>query len=79
MQAPARITSARPGCRPDNLPTLLDSSDAVELDLTADLRSIEHGALDDVGVVRREPVLDCREIRDRASQADQGVRGPAVR
>jgi hypothetical protein len=54
---------------------LLDTAGAVEVDLTVDLRSVQHGALDDLRVVARKLVLDSGEIRDSASHPDEGLRG----
>ena len=79
MQAPARMTSARFGLEADDRAALSAVARAVELDLAVDLGSVEHRALDDVRVVRRERVLDGGEVRDRAAHADERVRArPAV-
>ena len=74
MQAPARITSARAGLQADDLAPLVGGARPVELDLAVDLGAVEHGSLDDVGVVRREAVPDGGEVRDGAAHADERVR-----
>ena len=74
MHAPARITSARPDCRPTISRRAARVARAVQLDLAVDLGAVEDGALDDLGIVRREAVLHGGEVRDRAAHSDEGIR-----
>ena len=73
MHAPARITSARFGCRPTICRRSSGVELAVELDLPVDLGEGEDGALDDLRVVGREPVLDRGHVRHAAAHPDHDL------
>ena len=46
---------------------------AVQRNLPVELDTIKHGALNDARVVRRELVLDSREVGDGATQRDEHI------
>ena len=79
MQAPARMTSARSRLQPDDRAPLVGVAGPVEVDLAVDLGAVEDRALDDVGVVLRQAVLDRGQVRDGSTHADERIgRRPAV-
>ena len=79
MQAPARITSARFGWRPDDPASFLGRDGTVPLDLPVHLGPVDDRPLDPVGIVAGHPEHHGREVRHRAAHAHQGVRaGGAV-
>ena len=73
MQAPARITSARLGCKPDDLSALLGIARAVERDLPVDLHAVQDPCLERRPVVDGQAMLDRGEIRDGAAHADDAL------
>src|SRR6478672_4156245 len=59
---------------PDDFAPAVGVPRPVQLDLAIDLREVEDRAVDDVRVVRREGVLDGRDVRHAAAHPDDGVR-----